>query len=110
MKPRLGSSWLELLSRDFTLGPSVVRHWNFAESIRVPKKVTYSVGQPMGALSSWPFMAYVHHRIVWYAFGGRKFAKGGYLILGDDVVIFDKVAYGKYLRILSRLGIVYTNS
>lgn len=34
----------------------------------VAKGVTYSVGQPMGALSSWAMLAITHHAILQYAF------------------------------------------
>jgi hypothetical protein len=63
----------------------------------------------MGALSSWPFMALVHHVLVWYSFGSRKASLGKYLILGDDVVIFEERAYKQYLVTLCDLGIPYTN-
>jgi hypothetical protein len=63
----------------------------------------------MGALSSWPFMALVHHVLVWYSFGSRKASLGKYLILGDDVVIFEEKAYKRYCVILENLGIPYTN-
>jgi hypothetical protein len=64
----------------------------------------------MGALSSWPFMALVHHVIVWTAFGSRKRSRGRYLILGDDIVIFDRVAYERYLQILDTLCVLYTHN
>jgi hypothetical protein len=64
----------------------------------------------MGALSSWPFMAVVHHIIVWVAAGGRKKALHQYLILGDDIVIFDEKIYKEYLILLDRLGCSYTNN
>jgi hypothetical protein len=63
----------------------------------------------MGALSSWPFMALVHHILVWKSFGSKKASMGKYLILGDDVVIFEEKAYKRYCVILENLGIPYTN-
>lgn len=103
----LGNHWIELFERDFIVSDSVAK-W-FADS-QVPKHVRYAVGQPMGALSSWPFMAIVHHHLVWYSFGSRTSARNKYLILGDDVVIFDKQAYETYVRLLSRLQIQFTNN
>jgi hypothetical protein len=64
----------------------------------------------MGALSSWPFMALVHHIIVWTAFGSRARSFRKYLILGDDIVIFEKYAYINYCKILDELGLGYTNN
>jgi hypothetical protein len=64
----------------------------------------------MGALSSWPFMALVHHILVWISFGGRNASRGKYLILGDDIVIFDERAYKRYLGLLDDLGCSYTNN
>jgi hypothetical protein len=54
-------------------------------------------------------MAYIHHVIVWYCFGGRKYARGQYKVLGDDIVIFNETAYRRYLKTLDTLGITYTN-
>lgn len=64
----------------------------------------------MGALSSWPMLAVVHHHIVWVAFGSRKKAENMYLLLGDDIVIFCEFAYNRYLQLLNLLGISYTNA
>jgi hypothetical protein len=103
----LGSAWVKLFERDFLVSESVIRHWD--PNTRRPKHVRYQCGQPMGALSSWPFMALTHHVLVWHSFGSRKASLGKYLILGDDIVIFDKVAYHKYLEVLNTLGCSYTN-
>lgn len=32
--------------------------------MKIPKAVSYAVGQPMGALSSWAMLALTHHFIV----------------------------------------------
>jgi hypothetical protein len=46
-------------------------------------KISYSVGQPMGAYSSWALMALCHHLIVY-----SSLVKGDdYILLGDDLVI-----------------------
>lgn len=73
----------------------------------LPATVKYSVGQPMGALSSWAMLAITHHVIVqWAAFrsgwdGWFKY----YAVLGDDVVIAHDDVAGEYLRIMGRLGV-----
>jgi hypothetical protein len=72
--------------------------------------LTYSVGQPMGAYSSWAMLALTHHFIIqvaaWMACvtpSGVLFTK--YAVLGDDVVIGNKAVMNKYLFILSQLGV-----
>jgi hypothetical protein len=104
----LGTAWVALFDRDFNISNSVVEAWD--KRVRRPKAVRYQCGQPMGALSSWPFMALVHHCIVWHSFGSRKASLGKYLILGDDVVIFDESAYEKYCTVLDTLGCSYTHA
>jgi len=104
----LGDAWVSVFDRDFSVPKSVLKFWKTDQPTK--NFVRYNTGQPMGALSSWPFMAYVHHRIVWAAFKGRNKSRGQYLILGDDVVIFDRPAYTKYCELLEELGVPYTNN
>jgi len=67
----------------------------------------YSVGQPMGCLSSWAILAITHHVIVqvaayrtgyvgWYPF---------YAVLGDDIVILGQRVAEEYLSIMRYLGV-----
>nr|AWY10963.1 RNA-dependent RNA polymerase [Sclerotinia sclerotiorum mitovirus 1 HC025-A] len=66
----------------------------------------YSVGQPMGAYSSWTTFTLTHHMVVQYAAhlcGIQDFNR--YILLGDDIVInHDKVARA-YIRIMTKLGV-----
>jgi len=66
----------------------------------------YSVGQPMGAYSSWAAFTLTHHLVVHWAAhleGFNEFTK--YIILGDDIVInHDKVAR-RYIKIMNKLGV-----
>lgn len=68
--------------------------------------VVYSVGQPMGAYSSWAMLALTHHCIVKLAAdraGECNFTN--YCLLGDDIVInHDKVA-NEYLGLMKALGV-----
>jgi len=66
----------------------------------------YSVGQPMGAYSSWAAFTITHHLVVHYAaFLCGILDFNDYIILGDDIVIRnDKVAV-KYVAIMTRLGV-----
>lgn len=68
--------------------------------------VVYSVGQPMGAYSSFTTMALTHHLIIRYSarlVGKPNFTD--YWVLGDDVVIMDDDVATSYKRIISSLGV-----
>jgi len=56
-----------------------------------PDGILYSVGQPMGALSSWAMLAITHHAIVQFAAyrAGYEQWFPDYAVLGDDIVIMD---------------------
>lgn len=73
-----------------------------------PVDLTYSVGQPMGALSSWASLALVHHFIVQFAAYRAGKLQGlyrNYAVLGDDIIIGDKDVADQYLLILDSLGV-----
>jgi hypothetical protein len=71
--------------------------------------VYYSVGQPMGALSSWAMLNMIHHLMVQYCYcqcyGYNKSWYKDYVILGDDLVIFDPKVAEKYLALCKGLGV-----
>ncbi|AHY03257.1 RNA-dependent RNA polymerase [Buergenerula spartinae mitovirus 1] len=70
------------------------------------KAVTYSVGQPMGAYSSWGMLALTHHvivRIAAQSVGINKFSE--YLVLGDDIVIANNEVADAYLVLMKTLGV-----
>jgi hypothetical protein len=74
------------------------------------KTVRYAVGQPMGALSSWAMLALTHHYIVNVAAWQVGLVPSGtlysnYAILGDDLVIGDRLVKDQYLRIVDALGV-----
>jgi len=68
----------------------------------------YRTGQPMGGLSSWAMLAFTHHLIVQSAafrvYHTRKWFDK-YEILGDDLVIFDKLIYLEYINIMKLLDV-----
>lgn len=109
-KNGLGALWLKIMTnRDFIFNDDV------AGKLKVsPGPYSYSVGQPMGALSSWPGLALTHHWIVQYAalrVHLRKFGTSdgftwfeNYEILGDDLVMFDREVAEEYLKIMSDIG------
>lgn len=87
-----GDLWRQLLSFD----------WFYKD-----KYYTYSVGQPMGAYSSWAMLALTHHVIVHIA-ARRARIKGtfyGYAVLGDDIVINNDAVASEYLKLMDDLGV-----
>jgi hypothetical protein len=73
--------------------------------------VKYATGQPMGALSSWAMLAFVHHAFVqWAALRAGVITIGegwyaGYAILGDDVVIASKPVATKYVELMKLMDV-----
>lgn len=67
----------------------------------------YSVGQPMGAYSSWAIMALAHHIIVQIAArrAGWTTWFDLYAVLGDDVAIANKAVALNYLVLMRDLGV-----
>lgn len=73
--------------------------------------VKYSVGQPMGAYSSWGMLAVTHHVIVQIAAtraGLLNFKH--YCVLGDDIVINNDVVAKNYVDLMSTLGVSINQS
>lgn len=72
----------------------------------------YSVGQPMGALSSWGMLALTHHVLVQVAAKrvGHITRFTDYAILGDDLVIANKAVAQAYLALASEFGLVINQS
>jgi hypothetical protein len=105
--PGLGNAWRNLLiDRDYVI-PS--NPYGISEG-----SLRYSVGQPMGALSSWAMLALTHHLLIQYCFrtlNNRNISKPkgfwytNYEVLGDDVVIFDHDVATAYLEVMARLGV-----
>jgi len=85
--------------------------WKFIlinRSYMTPKGrlLNYSVGQPMGAYSSWAAFSLTHHLVVaWAAHlcGLSNFKD--YIILGDDIVIKNNIVARKYITLMTRWGV-----
>lgn len=98
--PNFGQKWAAILtSRGYkatseTYGINGVYH--------------YSVGQPMGALSSWAMLALTHHFLVQIAAWDAGFPRNrlfqDYAVLGDDLVIGNTKVKNAYLALLEELG------
>lgn len=74
------------------------------------ESLSYQTGQPMGALSSWAMLAITHHLIVQKSWrmaypSEDKAWFTDYEILGDDIVIFDKLVADTYLSYMRLLGV-----
>jgi hypothetical protein len=74
--------------------------------------IVYAAGQPMGALSSWGVFALSHHLTVQMAAisagassNGKWFTK--YVMIGDDIAIFNRKVAGRYREILTSLGVPF---
>jgi hypothetical protein len=66
----------------------------------------YSVGQPMGAYSSWAMLAITHHIITRLASTEAGISNfGDYCVLGDDFVIRNDKVSDLYLIIMKSLGV-----
>jgi len=64
----------------------------------------------MGALSSWPSMALVHHFVVQYAaYEAGLFPSKGlftdYVLLGDDIAIGNERVASRYVTLMDQLGV-----
>jgi len=96
----LTEKWIDLLrNRDFLVLPQEKGLLDFTK-VKSNSRIRYGRGQPMGALTSWPSMAIVHHALVLFAAYVAKhdpvsFAL--YRVLGDDVVIGDDPTADAYL-------------
>lgn len=77
--------------------------------IKYGEFVKYSVGQPMGALSSWAMLALTHHYLIQVAAWNSGFSKSQlftkYAVLGDDVCIWDTRVASAYQKIMETIGV-----
>jgi hypothetical protein len=74
------------------------------------KKIRYTRGQPIGALSSWAALALTHHWLVQES--ARRvgvFPFLDYLVLGDDISIAGKVVADSYLEVCKDYGVPINN-
>jgi len=67
----------------------------------------YSVGQPMGAYTSWAMLALTHHLIIQIAAIKAGYTRRfvSYAVLGDDMVIWNEKVAKVYLSIMKDLGL-----
>lgn len=91
----IGTEWGTILTkRDYVISDN---------KYDIPSgSVRYSVGQPMGALSSWAMLNLVHHMMIQFiAIRLRKATFQSwydqYVVLGDDLVLFEEDVANVYL-------------
>lgn len=70
-------------------------------------EISYQVGNPMGAYSSWNSASLAHHFVVFLACYNLKksWQQLPYCLLGDDIVIGDSAVAVEYTRIINSLGV-----
>jgi len=92
LRPGLGTTWFNIIKS--------MKYWFEG------RYISYSVGQPMGAYSSFAMLALTHHVIVRHAAikaGIHNFKD--YAVLGDDLVIANDNVSHHYLAICENLGV-----
>lgn len=120
--PGIGGLWSQLL---------VGRGYRAKfEEFNIDETLHYSVGQPMGALSSWGMLAITHHytaqlaavtaarkagategpfwinsSVDYQVFNMNSPWYSGYEVLGDDIVFFEEGVALEYLSIMDKLGV-----
>nr|UPW42257.1 MAG: putative RNA dependent RNA polymerase [Yunnan mito-like virus 53] len=74
------------------------------------RMISYSVGNPMGAYSSFASFAVSHHYIVYYCCKelGLPWRKAPYFLLGDDIIIGDDRLSALYKEVISSLGLEFS--
>lgn len=102
--PGLSDSWRKvMIERPFEFSDKTLKEFSLDS-----QKYYYSVGQPMGCLSSWAGLAITHHWIM--QFCSFLVTKNWdweerYEVLGDDIVIFDTNLADSYLEVMKNLGL-----
>jgi hypothetical protein len=100
-----GLAWEKVMvERKFTFTSHASKQYNLDPHIGY----YYSVGQPMGCLSSWAGLAITHHWIMQYcsrSLGINSVWEDRYEILGDDIVIFDSALANSYTMVMKQLGL-----
>jgi hypothetical protein len=74
---------------------------------KTDKKISYSVGNPMGFYSSWASFAVAHHYIFYHLSHqlGIPWKDLKYVVLGDDVLIGDRQLGELYIGFVKSLGV-----
>jgi hypothetical protein len=99
----VGDLWLEIIgNRLFSVCKQAVQKG-------CPQNVSYAVGTPMGILTSWSSSVIVHHLLVRFCHKAVN-APYNYVILGDDVNIWDRDVALRYSILMRRLGMTFSEA
>jgi hypothetical protein len=74
------------------------------------KIISYSVGNPMGFYSSWSSFAVAHHYVMYYCCRELNipYKEAKYVLLGDDILIGDRLLKEKYCEVITSLGVEFS--
>jgi len=106
--PGFAGAWKNLMVAE----PFLAQYWVGKRSPKLIKKlINYEVGQPMGARSSWATFTLCHHMIVQYAaYKENLYPTNEYILLGDDVVIYNNKIALQYTSLIRSLGVEISES
>jgi hypothetical protein len=90
--PEKADAWYRIMTQKFTLDNETI---------------SYEVGNPMGAYSSWNSTTLSHHLVVWKACKnkGVNWKTLSYAMLGDDLVIGNREIALEYCRLIRTCGV-----
>jgi hypothetical protein len=90
---KIGNAWKNLMVAEPFLAPT-------------GELLYYKVGQPMGARSSWAAFTLSHHLVVQFAaYECNSYPFKDYILLGDDIVIYNDIVACKYKEVINSLGV-----
>nr|AWY10991.1 RNA-dependent RNA polymerase [Sclerotinia sclerotiorum mitovirus 33] len=69
------------------------------------RSLRWTVGQPLGAKSSWAMFTLSHHVVVQVALSRAKARSDSYVLLGDDIVLRTTKLANAYLELMEGLGV-----
>lgn len=80
------------------------------ECPQLKRNISYAVGNPMGAYSSWNSFALAHHFIVFKCCEdlGLNWRRAPYVLLGDDIVIKHNALAKRYMEVMTDLGVEFS--
>jgi hypothetical protein len=72
--------------------------------------ISYSVGNPIGFYSSWSSFAVAHHYVMYYCCRELNipYKEAKYVLLGDDILIGDRLLKEKYCEVITSLGVEFS--
>jgi hypothetical protein len=111
LTPRLAELWALLLVKRGYIVPSRTPDGKRIRpdvDLRGVNVIHYGAGQPQGALTSWAAFSLSHHILVQYAHYKATGIVGwfkDYALLGDDIVLANRVVAEAYLVLLRKIGV-----